>query len=233
MDADQNWPTITDEMMVEYRTSTQPYTLVILNAGPQSEAPGADKIIWEHGRRFLAMRAAGLLPLILPVADGSGVWGAAIFNADPDAVQRIMAQDPAVQAAVLTFEVHPTRSFPGDALPRPAGAEEGEDGSGPGEPAMRHLGILFHYPRPEYRAAMLHGFLNVARIMNAQEGVEAGTYEEVETGALVAVTRYASLEAVQEGFRAVAAAGIDPEHKPDVEARPRELHRLVVVQARE
>jgi hypothetical protein len=38
---------------------------------------------------------------------------------------------------------------------------------------------------------------------------------------------------VQAGFRALAAAGIDPEHKPEVEARPRQLHRLVLVQARE
>ena len=98
---------------------------------------------------------------------------------------------------------------------------------------MSHLGILFHYPKPEYRETMLRGFLSVASIMNAQPDVEASTYEEGETGALVAVTRYESLEAVQAGFRAVAAAGIDPEHKPDRESRPRELHRLVLIQRRE
>ena len=97
---------------------------------------------------------------------------------------------------------------------------------------MSHLGILFHYPKPEYRETMLRGFLSVASIMNAQPDVEASTYEEGETGALVAVTRYESLEAVQAGFRAVAAAGIDSEHKPDRESRPRELHRLVLIQRR-
>lgn len=32
---------------------------------------------------------------------------------------RIMSRDPAVQAGVLTYELHPTRTFPGSALPDP------------------------------------------------------------------------------------------------------------------
>ena len=89
--------------------------------------------------------------------------------------------------------------------------------------------MLFHYPKPEYRETMLRGFLSVAKFMNAQSGVEASTYEEVETGALVAVTKYESLEGIQAGFRAVAAAGSDPEHNSDRESRPRELHRMVLI----
>jgi hypothetical protein len=228
-----NWPSITDEMMMENQTVTRPYTIVILKAGPNISTPGVEKIIWEHGRRNLSMRAAGLLSLIFPVADGGEVCGVGIFNADPEAIQRIMARDPAVQAGVFTFDVHPTRSFPGDALPKPLVAEASHDQSPSSGPAMSHLGMLFHYPKPEYRETMLHGFLSVANIMNAQSGVEASTYEEVETGALVAVTRYESLEAIQAGFRAVAAAGIDPEPKPDRESLPRELHRMVLIQGRE
>src|SRR5215472_13489837 len=95
-----NWPTITDEMMMENRTVTRPYTMVILKAGPNIAAPGAEKIIWEHGRRNLSMRAAGLMSMIFPVADGGEVCGVGIFNADPETIQRIMAQDPAVQAGV-------------------------------------------------------------------------------------------------------------------------------------
>jgi hypothetical protein len=51
------------------------------------------------------------------VADGSDVNGLAIFNADPDRVRAIMAEDPGVKAGVFTFDIHPTRSFPGDRLP--------------------------------------------------------------------------------------------------------------------
>jgi hypothetical protein len=224
-----NWPTITDEMMMENKTITRPYTMVILKAGPNFSMSGAQKIIWEHGRRNLSMRAAGLMSMIFPVDDGGEVCGVGIFNADPEAIQRIMAQDPAVQAGIFTFGVHPTRSFPGDALPKPSVAQASHDQSQSSRPAMSHLGILFHYPKPEYREKMLNGFLSVAKIMNAQSGVEASTYEEVETGALVSVTRYESLEAIQAGFRAVAAAGINP----DRESRPRELHRMVLIQGQD
>lgn len=231
--ASMNWPTITDDMMLELKTRTRPYTLVILKAGPQRSMPGVEQLIWEHGRRNLSLRAAGLLSFIFPVADGGDVCGVGIFNAESEGVQQIMAQDPAIQAGVFTCEVHPTRSFPGDALPHPSDAQGHPDQTPASGPLLRHLGLLFHYPTPEARETMLQGFLSVAAIMNAQPGVQASTYEEVETGALVAVTRYESLEAVQAGFSAVAASGIDPAPKPDREAQPRELHRLLLIQSRE
>jgi hypothetical protein len=93
----------------------------------------------------------------------------------------------------------------------------------------RYMGILFHFPKPEHQETMRAGFLTLAEIMNAQLGVEAATYEEAETGALVAVTRYDDRADVEAGFRAVAAAGIQPEYKPEQEARPRELHLLTRV----
>lgn len=96
---------------------------------------------------------------------------------------------------------------------------------------MRNMGILFHYPIREYHEVMRTGFLSVARIMNAQPGVQASTYEEVETGALVAVTMYDSRSDVEASFRAVAAAGINPEYAPEQESRPRERHLLVRIEA--
>ncbi|HEV8649157.1 MAG TPA: hypothetical protein VG276_07050 [Actinomycetes bacterium] len=42
--------------------------------------------------------------------------GIAIFDAEVDKVRRIMDGDPGMQAGVFTYEVHPCRSFPGDAL---------------------------------------------------------------------------------------------------------------------
>jgi hypothetical protein len=125
----KRWPTISDEMLVEYLAATQPYTIVILRAGPNRSMPGAQEVIWEHGRRNLSMRVAGLLPMIFPVAGGQEVCGVGIFNADPEAVGAIMAQDPAVQAGTITYDVYPTRSFPGDTLPKPSVAEARSDKS--------------------------------------------------------------------------------------------------------
>ena len=96
---------------------------MILKAGPNFSMPGPDRdagvtqIIWRHGKRNLALRAAGLMPIICPIADGSGVCGVSVFDATPEDVERIMALDPGVQAGVFTFDIHPTRSFPGSCLP--------------------------------------------------------------------------------------------------------------------
>src|SRR5215469_12418488 len=82
-----SWPTITDEIMLESLAATRPYTLVILKPGPNYSVPGAREIIWEHGRRNMSMRAAGLMPLIFPIPGGGEVCGVGIFNSDPEAVQ--------------------------------------------------------------------------------------------------------------------------------------------------
>jgi hypothetical protein len=104
--------------MRERLTGTRAYTVVILKKGPKYGTPGADQIIWEHGRRNMALRFAGELAIVCPIRDDSDVAGIGIFGREPDAVCEILAEDPAVVAGVLTFEAHPARGFPGDALPR-------------------------------------------------------------------------------------------------------------------
>lgn len=119
---DRDLPQVTDEMLREALTQTRPYTAVILKAGPRFEPLGPDrstpvaKIILEHGKRNYALRLAGLLRVVCPIADGSGVAGISIFDASPEDVARVMAGDPAVRADVLTYEIHPTRSFPARSL---------------------------------------------------------------------------------------------------------------------
>ena len=110
--------TITDEFMQAMLAQVQPYCVVILKAGPHKQAPGADHIIWEHGRRNFLLRAQGLLAIVCPIADGSAVAGIGIFTAPVEDVRRLMDADPAVQAGVLVYELHPCHSFPGDCLPR-------------------------------------------------------------------------------------------------------------------
>jgi hypothetical protein len=112
-----NLPDISDEYMRESRARTRSYTIAILKKGPGYDPPRSDAIIWEHGRRNYALRAAKVLSIVCPIPDKSELAGISIFDADPDAVQAIMAEDPAVKAGVLTFEVPPTFSSPGDCLP--------------------------------------------------------------------------------------------------------------------
>ncbi|SNS06824.1 hypothetical protein SAMN05216276_1003189 [Streptosporangium subroseum] len=109
--------TITDEQMRAQLSTAKPYTVVILKTGPNRQMEGVDGIIWEHGRRNFSLRADGLLSVVLPVMDETEVSGIGIFNLDQDETIKIMDDDPGVKAGVFVYEVHPARSFPGDALP--------------------------------------------------------------------------------------------------------------------
>jgi hypothetical protein len=110
--------TITDEVMRQRISATRNYCIVILKAGPKKNEEGAEKIIWEHGRRNFALRAEGVLSIVCPISDGSNVSGIGIFNAPVEEVKKIMDEDPAVQAGVLIYETHACRGFPGDSLPK-------------------------------------------------------------------------------------------------------------------
>jgi hypothetical protein len=109
--------TITDAFMMEMLPKTKSYTIVILQNGPNREMPGADKIIWEHGRNNFFMRAEGVLSIVCPVRDESPVCGVGIFNASIEEVTKLMDEDPGVKAGIFVYTVHPCRSFPGDCLP--------------------------------------------------------------------------------------------------------------------
>lgn len=110
--------TITDDDMRQRISMTKEYCILILKAGPNKNQAGAEKIIWEHGRRNFVLRADGVMPIVLPVADGSDVSGIGIFDANVEQVRAIMDEDPAVKAGVFVYELHPCRGFPGDSLPK-------------------------------------------------------------------------------------------------------------------
>jgi hypothetical protein len=108
---------ITDEYMQEMLQKTKPYSIVVLRKGPNYSSPDGPATVWEHGRRNFELRAAGSLAVVLPVGGDSDVRGVGIFTTDPDETRSIMEGDPAVRAGLLSYEVYPSRSFPGDALP--------------------------------------------------------------------------------------------------------------------
>ncbi len=107
---------ITDEFMREMIAKTRDFTIMLLHPTAKLQEPGADRIVWEHGRRNFRLRAEGVLRIVCPVRDGSAVCGVGIFAANVDDVKAIMDGDPGVQAGLFTYETHPCRSFPGDAL---------------------------------------------------------------------------------------------------------------------
>lgn len=109
--------TITDEYMREMLSKTREYVVLILRATEKRREPGAERIVWEHGRRNFQLRADRLLSIVCPIRDGGPISGIGIFHAGLDEVTRIMDADPAVQAGLFTYELHACRSFPGDALP--------------------------------------------------------------------------------------------------------------------
>lgn len=113
-------PAITDAEMRTIIQYSQPYSVVVLRAGPKYGSPEAKDLIWEHSRRNFSLRAKGDLAVILGVSDDSDIRGFGIFDKDPDTTAKIMNADPGVQAGVFEFDVLPVRGFPGDALaPRP------------------------------------------------------------------------------------------------------------------
>ncbi|MGN6127348.1 MAG: hypothetical protein ACTHON_12325 [Humibacter sp.] len=109
---------IDDDEMRTHLSETRGYTVVLLHPGPNYHAPDARAIIWEHGRRNMQLRDAGVLVVVLPVRDGGELAGVGIFDASVERTTAIIDGDPAVAAGVLTAEVHEASGFPGDALPR-------------------------------------------------------------------------------------------------------------------
>jgi hypothetical protein len=109
--------TITDDYMRQMMTTTKPYTVVILTKGPNFHRPDAMSIIWEHGRKNFQLRAEGLLSVVFPIRGEGDKAGVGVFNADIEQTTKLMEADPAIKEGILTFEVHATRSFPGDSLP--------------------------------------------------------------------------------------------------------------------
>jgi hypothetical protein len=111
-------PEISDETMRERLGGTHEYTAVLLRKTEKFVRPDVDPIVWEHGRRNMALVEQGVLAIVLPVSDDPGDWaGLAIFTSGLEDVAEIMDHDPGVSAGILTYELHPVRGFPGSALP--------------------------------------------------------------------------------------------------------------------
>jgi uncharacterized protein YndB with AHSA1/START domain len=108
---------LNDDAMRARLAAASPYTAVVLRRTASYARPFADPVIWEHGRRNMALGDAGLLAVVLPVADETELAGIGVFAATPEQTVEIMDDDPGVRAGIFFYEVHPVRGFPGSALP--------------------------------------------------------------------------------------------------------------------
>src|SRR5690349_13724806 len=107
----------TDEMMRARLSQAGTYTMVVLRATDKYGTEGTREAIWEHGRRNMGLQTDGVMPIVCPVGDETGLAGVGIFVDDPDTVRSIMDDDPAIKAGILSYSVHRCRGFPGSALP--------------------------------------------------------------------------------------------------------------------
>lgn len=108
---------LSDEQFRQLRATARPYTAVILHPGPNRHTAGADAIVYQHGMRNARLHLDGTLPIVCPTADASDFSGLGVFDGTPDQVTSIMDADPAVQAGVLTYELHPVLGLLGGTLP--------------------------------------------------------------------------------------------------------------------
>jgi hypothetical protein len=106
---------ISDDEMRAALATTRAYTLVLLRSTPKRQEPGADAIVWEHGRRNFGLRASGEIAIVGPLGDGEFA-GLYIFTTDADRTRELMEADPAVAAGIFTYELQTLHSFPDDSL---------------------------------------------------------------------------------------------------------------------
>ncbi|ACU72483.1 hypothetical protein Caci_3578 [Catenulispora acidiphila DSM 44928] len=107
---------VTDEQIQALAATAKPFSLAILQWGPNRTMDGADAIELEHQRRMVSLRADGVIAVLCPVASDT-VCGVAVMTLPAEEAAELMAGDPCVRAGMMTCDVHPCHGFPGDALP--------------------------------------------------------------------------------------------------------------------
>jgi quinol monooxygenase YgiN len=86
--------------------------------------------------------------------------------------------------------------------------------------------VAIHYPATGHAAEMVDRVGAAARVLVATAGcLEASCWRE-SNGAVVTIGKWESEGALEAGFAAVAAAGVDFDYD-EREARPREIFRIV------
>jgi len=98
---------VSDDTMRSRLAGASTYTTILLYRTDLYVRPAADAIVWEHGRRNMALTEAGLLSIVLPVTDETDLAGIGVFAANPVDTQTIMDDDPGVRAGIFRYDLHP------------------------------------------------------------------------------------------------------------------------------
>ncbi|GAB3879884.1 YciI family protein [Terrabacter terrigena] len=109
-------PDVTDEQIQALAATARPFSLAVLRWAPGRHQYGAAAIELEHQRRMVSMRADGVVAVLCPVLSDTTA-GVAVMTVPVDEARTIMADDPCVQAGMMTVEVQPCLGFPGDTVP--------------------------------------------------------------------------------------------------------------------
>lgn len=107
---------VTDEQIDALAATAQPFSFLQLSWAPGRHQDGAGAIEREHQRRMVSLRADGVIAVLCPV-QSEEVAGVAILTTSAEESAALIAEDPCVQAGMMTFRVLPCVGFPGDSLP--------------------------------------------------------------------------------------------------------------------
>ena len=113
----QPLPGVSDATIQTRLAAAKPYTALVLRTTASYARPAHDALIWDHGHRNVALVEAGLLAVVLPVVDDSGIAGYGVFTTDLEATRRVLEGDPGGRAGIVDYELRPVRGSPGASLP--------------------------------------------------------------------------------------------------------------------
>jgi len=111
---------ITNDFVQQVITTGKQYCIFLYKSGPNRNQPPEEEeaIQGAHLRYLFTLRAEGKLAINGPVMDDSELLGVGVFNlTDKEEVKKLLAEDPAVIAGRLIYEIHQWFSIPGDSLP--------------------------------------------------------------------------------------------------------------------
>lgn len=107
---------VTNDDVRQVAAAARPYSLAILRWEPTRFQSGAVETENAHQRRMVELRRDGKIAILCPVTSDT-ICGVAILTTPLEEAAAIMKGDPCVESGMMTCEVLPCHSFPGDALP--------------------------------------------------------------------------------------------------------------------
>jgi hypothetical protein len=107
---------VTDAQIQDLAATAGPATLGVLRWTADRHRDGAAEVELEHQRRMVTLRADGVIAILVPVLSDT-LAGLAVMTVGVDEAGALFEEDPCVRAGMMTYEVHPCLTFPGDAAP--------------------------------------------------------------------------------------------------------------------